>query len=171
MDRLHEVPQDERTPEQAALYRSVVEARGRFYSPYKIWMHSPQVGFGMEAIGTYLNSKSAALSAAEMELVALLTARFWGADYVIKNHAGHARRAGLSEAIIEALIAGEAPLIDDERQRAVQDLVSEALRRETPSDQEFERYVAVLTRSGLADVLATIGYFTSVSLAMKTHAI
>jgi 4-carboxymuconolactone decarboxylase len=158
MDRLHEVPQEERTPEQAALYRSVVEARGRFYSPYKVWIHSPQIGFGMETIGTYLNSKSAALSAAEMELVALLTARFWGADYVIKNHVGHARRAGLPEATIEALVAGQEPHIDDERQRAVQAFVSGALRRETPSDIDFERYVAVLTCSGLADVLATIGY-------------
>ena len=171
MDRISEIATGARTAEQSRLYRRVTEARGRFYSPYKIWIHSPEVGFGMEAIGSYLSSSSAVLSPVEMEMVALLVARFWDAAYVIKNHVGHAQRAGLSGPTIEALLAGSQPSFDDERHRAVHGFAAAALRRETPSDGDFDRYASVLTRAGLADVLATIGYFTSVCLAMKTHAI
>ena len=39
-----------------------------FFSPYKVWIHSPPIGVGMEAIGTHLNSAASSLSAGEMEL-------------------------------------------------------------------------------------------------------
>jgi 4-carboxymuconolactone decarboxylase len=171
MSRISEIQAESRTPEQARLFQQVTGARGMFYSPYKVWIHSPPVGFGMEMIGTHLNSDSCALSAAEMEMAALITAQFWSATYVIKNHTAHAAKAGLDEETISALNSRTVPQLEDSRLEAVFRFTSSAVRGETPSDEEFEKYVSRLTRAGIAEILAVIGYFTSVSLAMKTHGI
>ena len=125
----------------------------------------------MEAIGTHLNSAASSLSAAEMELATLVTARFWNAAYVIKNHAQHAAKAGLDAATIEALKQGAAPSLTDARLKAVHDFTASSLRGDTLSDADFERYETTLGRAGIAEILGLIGYFTSVSLAMKTHGV
>jgi 4-carboxymuconolactone decarboxylase len=171
MSRIVDIPVEGRTEEQARLYDKVTGSRGMFYSPYKVWIYSPTVGFGMEIIGAHLNSTSSSLSAAEMELAVLVTARYWNADYVIKNHARHGLKAGLDEATVEGLKAGLPQRLEDGRLQAVYDFTSSALRGETPSEIDFERYDLILTRAGIADILALIGYFTSVSLAMKTHGV
>ena len=171
MSRILDIPAEARTSEQTRLFEQVTAARGMFYSPYKIWIHSAPVGFGMEVIGTHLNSGKAALSAAEMEMAALITARFWDASYVIKNHSAHAAKAGLDLETISALVSKSVPKLENPRLQAVFDFTSLSLRGETPSDEDFERYVSRLTRAGIAELLTVIGYFTSVSLAMKTHAI
>ena len=171
MGRIVDIPAESRTAEQARLFQQVTSARGMFYSPYKIWIHSAPVGFGMELIGTHLNSSGASLPAAEMEMAALLTARFWNATYVIKNHSGHAAKAGLDQETIDALILNSVPNFASPRLEAVFLFTSSSLRGETPSEEDFDKYLSQLTRAGIAELLAVIGYFTSVSLAMNTHAI
>jgi 4-carboxymuconolactone decarboxylase len=171
VSRISEIPAESRTSEQTRLFQQVTSARGMFYSPYKVWIHSPPVGFGMEMIGTHLNSESSSLSAAEMEMAALITAQFWDATYVIKNHTVHAAKAGLEKETISALNSRTIPQLKDPRLEAVFRFTSSALRGETPSDEEFEEYLFHLTRAGIAEILAVIGYFTSVSLAMKAHGI
>jgi 4-carboxymuconolactone decarboxylase len=169
MNRIKDVPPQERTPAQNDLHEKVTGARGMFFSPYKVWIHSPPIGFGMEAIGTHLNSKSCSLSPAEMELATLVTARFWNAAYVIKNHSQHAARAGLDAATIEVVTKGGTPPLANERLRAVYGFTSASLRGEALDDAGFARYEKELGRDGIADILGLIGYFTAVSLAMKTH--
>ena len=171
MSRILDIPEASRTTEQSRLHGQVTSARGMFFSPYKVWIYNPPVGFGMEMIGTHLNSSGCSLSAAEMELAALITAWHWNAAYVIKNHSRHAIRAGLPESVVKALEDRRVPQLADERLKAVHDFASASLRGETPSDEDFAHYVAVISRAGIADILAVIGYFTSVSLAMKTHGV
>ena len=161
MSRIADIPAEARSDEQKRLHERVTGTRGMFFSPYKVWIHSPAVGFGMEAIGTHLNSKASSLSADEMEMAALMTARHWNAAYVMKNHSAHARKAGLDEATIEAVLAGAVPSIGTERLRSVFDFTALSLRGETPTDAEFARHESTLGRAGIADILALIGYYTN----------
>ena len=67
MNRIKDIAPDERNEAQQRLHDKVTGARGMFFSPYKVWIHSPAIGFGMETIGTHLNSRSCSLAPAEME--------------------------------------------------------------------------------------------------------
>ena len=74
MSRLTELPPEDLTEEQTAIFQRLIEGRGRIFGPYKIWIHSPAVADGMERLGTYLNKQSS-LSSREVEMTVLMIAQ------------------------------------------------------------------------------------------------
>jgi len=118
MNRLVELPPEQQTPEQKKVFEQLVAGRGRILGPYKIWIHSPTVASGMEHIGTYLNKKGS-LSEREVEIGILVIAQHWDADYVRQAHIKMGRQVGLTQEIIDAVLAGRDPKLSDPHERAV----------------------------------------------------
>src|SRR5262249_50891040 len=73
---------------------------------------------GMEHIGTYLNKRSS-LSPREVEIGILVIARHWGGDYVLQAHIREGKKQGLTQATIDAILAGADPKLEDPHERAV----------------------------------------------------
>ena len=112
MNRLVELPPEQQTPEQKRVFEQLVAGRGRILGPYKIWIHSPTVASGMEHIGTYLNKKGS-LSEREVEIGILVIAQHWDADYVRQAHIKMGKQVGLTQEIIDAVLAGRDPKLTD----------------------------------------------------------
>ncbi|MCS0631183.1 carboxymuconolactone decarboxylase family protein [Telluria mixta] len=146
------------------------EGRGRIPTPFNIWLHNPRLAEGMEIIGTHVDH-SPVLSEAETEVAILATAVFWRAPYVIANHRRHALKAGVPEEAVAAILAGRRPENVDGRLGVVCDAVGDILAGGVIDDARFAAYEATLGRAAIAELLVTIGYFTSVSLAMSLHAL
>ncbi len=168
MSRLLELPQDKLTPEQAQVFHQLVAGRGRILGPYKIWIHSPTVASGMEHIGTYLNNKST-LSKREVEIGIIVIARHWKADYVQTAHVREGKRVGLSDAVIDALVEGRDPPLDDPHEAGVYRFAAALVAGKRLSDTEFADVERAIGRQGIAEVLVLLGYYTSVALGMKVH--
>src|SRR5262245_37886357 len=168
MNRILEIPPERLTPEQTAVFNQLVAGRGRILGPYKVRIHSPTIASGMEHIGTHLN-KRGSLSPREVEIGILLIARHWDADYVRQAHIREGKRVGLSQEVIDALLAGDDPGLADPHERGAYEFATALIRGAKLSDAKFEEIEQVLGRSGIAEVLVLIGYYTSVSLAMKVH--
>ena len=108
----------------------------------------------------------------ESEVAILAIAAFWNASYVIANHRRHALKAGVPEAVVAAILEKRRPEAEEcGRLGVVCDLVSDVLGGGMVEDTAFARYETELGRAAIAEVLITIGYFTSVSLAMNLHAL
>ena len=118
MSRLLELPPEQQTPEQKKMFDQLVAGRGRILGPYKVWIHSPAVASGMEHIGTYLNKKGS-LSEREVEIGIIMTAQHWDGDYVRQAHIKMGKQVGLSQDIIDAVLAGRDPELTDPHERAV----------------------------------------------------
>ena len=168
MSRLLDLAPDALTPEQKTVFDNLTAGRGRILGPYKVWIHSPTVAAGMEHIGTYLN-KRGSLSVREVEIGILVIARHWDADYVRQAHIKAGKAAGLSDAIIEAVLAGRDPQLTDPHERAVHRFAAALAAGAKLSDAEFAEIEQTLGRDGIAEVLVLLGYYTSVALAMKVH--
>ena len=168
MNRLLELPPGKLTAEQNAVFSQLVAGRGRILGPYKIWIHSPTVASGMEHIGTFLNKKSS-LSTREVEIVILVIAQHWDANYVRTAHVKAGKAAGLSQETIDAVLAGRDPKLTDPHERAVHRFAAALVGGAKLSDNEFAEIEKVLGRAGIAEVLVLLGYYTSVSLGMKVH--
>jgi len=168
MDRILEIPPEKLTPEQATVFDQLVAGRGRILGPYKVWIHSPTIASGMEHIGTYLN-KRGSLSPREVEIGILVIARHWDADYVRQAHIREGKRVGLSQETVDALVAGTDPRLTDPHERGVYDFAAALVGGGKMSDEKFAQIEKVLGRNGVAEVLVLLGYYTSVSLAMKIH--
>lgn len=156
------------TPDQTAVIDRLGKGRGRIPTPYHIWLHSPSVAAGMELIGTHLDH-SPNLPPVEAEVVILAIAHYWKSPYVIANHLRHAETAGVPAALIADLRAGRHPTGHPKRLQAVCDAVSDALAGGAVDDARFETHVNQLGRATLAELLALVGYFTAVCIALRMH--
>jgi 4-carboxymuconolactone decarboxylase len=168
MNRLIDLPPEELSDEQKTVFDKLTAGRGRILGPYKVWIHSPTVAAGMEHIGTYLN-KRGSLSTREVEIGILVIARHWDAAYVRQAHIKAGKAAGLSDAIIDAVLAGRDPQLTDPHERAVHRFAAALVAGAKLPDAEFAEIEKVLGRDGIAEVLVLLGYYTSVCLAMKVH--
>ena len=168
MNRLIDLPPEKLTAEQKTVFDKLTAGRGRILGPYKVWIHSPTVAAGMEHIGTHLN-KRGSLSAREVEIGILVIARHWDAAYVRQAHIRLGREVGLSDEIIDAVLAGRDPALADPHERAVHRFAAALTAGAKLADAEFAEIEAALGRDGIAEVLVLLGYYTSVCLAMKVH--
>ena len=166
--RIKDIPENELTPEQAKVFKDLVAGRGRLLTPYRIWIHSPRLAAALETIGTFLNKKSS-LSEREVELTICIIANHWKGEYVWTVHTRMCVELGIPQSVFDAIRAGQNPVLDDERERAVYDLAKIAMEPGGGSDEVFARAERLLGRDGIAEVLALLGYYSSVAMAVKLH--
>lgn len=170
MSRLQRIDPDQASDDQKPVIARLASGRGRIPTPFNIWLHNPTLAAGMEIIGTHVDA-SPVLSEAESEVAILSTAVFWGADYVIANHRRHALKAGVPDPVVEAILARRPAPPDSTRFGLICEAVAAMLAGAKIDDAGFDRLQTGLGRAVIAELLITIGYFTSVSLAMNLHAL
>src|SRR5688500_13561903 len=161
MDRILDVSPDRLTSEQKSIFERLVAGRGRILGPYRVWIHSPTIASGMEQIGTFLNKRSS-LSGREVEMVIIMIARHWQGDYVETAHVRLGKKVGLSDAVIDALLAGNDPQLTDPHEAAVHRFASAMIASRKLPDAEFGEIEKALGRAGIAEALVLLGYYTSV---------
>ncbi len=167
-ERILEIPEDKLTAEQKKVFDDLVAGRGRLLTPYKIWIHSPKLAAAMETIGTFLNKKGS-LTEREVELTIVIIATHWQGAYVQAAHVKACLGLGYSQEAMDALKAGRKPDLSDARENAVYDLCQIAMAPGGGSDEVYDRAAKLLGRDGLAEVLALLGYYSAVAMAMKMH--
>jgi 4-carboxymuconolactone decarboxylase len=109
------------------------------------------------------------LSPREVEIGILVIAQHWQSDYVRQAHIREGKRVGLSPETIDAILAGADPQLTDPHERAVHRFAAALVSGVKLSDATFAEIEGALGREGIAEVLVLLGYYTSVSLAMKVH--
>jgi 4-carboxymuconolactone decarboxylase len=166
--RIKDIPEQEMTAAQKKVFADLVAGRGKLLTPYKIWIHSPKLAAAMETIGTFLN-KASSLSEREVELVICIIANHWRGEYVWAAHVNICLELGYKPAVFSAMRAGQTPLFDNERERAIYDLASSAMAPGGGADEVYERADKLLGRDGIAEVLCLLGYYSSVAMGMKLH--
>ena len=166
--RILEIPEDKLTAEQKKVFTDLVAGRGRLLTPYKIWIHSPKVAAAMETIGTFLNKKGS-LTEREVELTIVIIATHWEGAFVEAAHVKRCLELGYPQAAMDAIKAGRAPDLPDAREKAVYDLCQISMTPGGGSDEVYARAEELLGRNGIAEVLALLGYYSAVSMAMNIH--
>jgi len=166
--RIATIAPENLTPEQSTILEAVQKGRGFLPRPFLVWLHNPKLAEPMEGIGTYLNTGST-LSEREFEISIAVAARLLSSEFPLAAHLRNLEKAGHPPAVIEAIRDGKTPPLATERERVIYEITLTAFDAEPASDKLFDRAVAALGRDGLADLIALIGYYTGVCLAMKIH--
>jgi 4-carboxymuconolactone decarboxylase len=164
--RIREISPDELTEAQKSALDAVVGGRGRIPTPYKIWLHSPILMQRLERLGTFLVNESS-LTPREQEIAILTVAKHWHGAYVFAAHSRAARKAGISDDVITAIGAGEAPPLVDVRESAIHAIALSAAAPTPASDSLFDSAIEALGHNGLSELLVFLGYYSSVAIAMK----
>lgn len=166
--RILEIPPDQWSDEQKAGIEALIGGRGRLLTPYKIWLYSPPLMRAMERLGTFLNKQSS-LSEREVELGIVLIAHHWMGEYVFRAHVRRCLELGYPRATMDAIRERAIPHFDSDRERAIYEIAKVAAEPGPGPDAVFDRAVAALGRAGLAELLALLGYYSAVAIAMKLH--
>ena len=168
VSRIAEIPHEQLSAAQAAVLETLLSGRGRIPTPYKVWLHSPELAKHLQALGTFLASRTS-LTRREAEIVILTAAAHWNGEYVFAMHTREARAVGLTDEIVRNISENGASLFESDREQAVFELVRGFTTGQPAPDRLFEVAVRELGHAGVAELLALFGYFTSVSLAMKLY--
>jgi len=166
--RIKEIPEDELTAEQKQVIKDLVAGRGKLLTPYKIWIHSPKLAAAFEKVGTFLN-KACSLSEREVEFIVCIAANHWKGEYVWASHVQTCIDLGIDKSVFVAIKAGQMPVFNNERDRAIYDLAQIAMAPGAGSDEVYNRAEKLLGRNGIAEVLVLLGYYSSVAMGMKVH--
>jgi 4-carboxymuconolactone decarboxylase len=155
----------ELNPDQKA-YVDKESAAGRTFGPNgpsNINLRSPQMAELEGPLTEYLRFK-APMQRKLKEIAIMLTARFWGGQYVWYSHRQQALDAGLAPAFITAMARGERPANMTQDEEAVYDFTTELLQTRQVSDANFKRMVDLFGERQLVELIGLMGHFHSLSM-------
>jgi 4-carboxymuconolactone decarboxylase len=168
MSRLPELQPDSMTDEQRAVFEEILAGpHGHVVGPYPAWLRSPELARRIRAVSEYIRFQSS-LPRRLSELGILVTGRHWKAEFEYYAHAALARKAGLEEDVIAAIARRERPSFRQANDGIVYDLCTELFEQHRIGEETYRRAVDALGLQWVVELVATIGYYTMVSLTLNT---
>lgn len=166
-DRLPPIEAAELTEEQrAAVERITSGPRGSLVGPFVPLLRSPELMTRLQLVGEYIRFGSV-LADELVELVILTVARAWDQQFEWGYHHPIAIAKGLPDDVIDAVAAGRSPDGPPEVV-AVWELVDELQRIRQVSDDVYAAALATVGETGVVEVVATTGYYTTLAMTMNT---
>jgi 4-carboxymuconolactone decarboxylase len=167
MPRLPDLDPAQLTPAQKRVHDMIVAGpRGSVPGPLAVWLRRPDLAERAQALGQYCRYDSA-LPPRLSELAILLTARHWAADYEWWAHEKHARAAGLTDAVIEAVRSERKPDFAQNDEAVVYDIVTTLYRERKLPDALYQRGLEVLGEGRLVDLVGVLGYYALISMTIQ----
>src|SRR5215469_1534444 len=154
----------ELTPEQRAFAdKEIASGRKPETGPFNINLRSPQMAELSQPYSDYLRFKSPTPRKYK-EIAIMLTARYWGGQYVWYSHRQQALDAGLSPAFISAMAAGERPAKMSPDEATVYDFTTQLLSTRQVSDASFKAMKALVGERGIVELVALMGQYTGLTM-------
>jgi len=155
------------TAEQRRVYDTIASGRrgAAAHGPFLPWLQSPAFADRAQAVGEYIRFDTM-LPGRLKELVVLMVARLWNAQYEWYAHKAFAQKDGLADSVIDAIEARQRPDFTDADEAAVWDFADELLRTHQVSDARYDTAVKRLGADGVTELVGVLGY-TLVSMTLK----
>jgi 4-carboxymuconolactone decarboxylase len=151
------------TPEAQILYKQMEGKRGRLDGMYRSLFNHSELTRYVSDLGTFLRFGAGTLPAAVRELVILWLSRRVGAAYEWVKHEPHARAAGVSDAVINALRAGQMPSDLDETQEAALKVATYALELRSIPDDLQDALIDQVGIKGVIELVVLVGFYRMIA--------
>ena len=136
----------------------IATGRKSFDGPTNINLRSPEMAKASRPLNRYLRFEAPTEHKLK-EIVILLTARFWGGQYVWYSHRAYAIEAGLSPTFIDAMAAGRRPDAMTPDEAAVYDFFSELLTTRQVSDTTFKTLADRVGERAIVELVGLMGHY------------
>lgn len=175
MERLIRKSYAELSAAQKPVFDDIAEGRtgvtdGRIGGPFDIWMLSPEIAGLIDKLGKKFRY-NLSVDRRYIEISILVTGAHWKSQYEWYAHERMSREAGVPEAIIQSIKAGERPEFEDSRDAGAHDLAFELHNTHEVSDNTFARAVDAFGQQGVAELINLCGFYTMVSMSLNTFRI
>jgi 4-carboxymuconolactone decarboxylase len=166
MSRVAELAAAALSPEQKRIHDEIAGVRGgHARGPFAIWLRHPELADAANRLGNVLRRKSR-LEPRVFELMVLVVARHWSAQYEWHVHEAAAREAGLPHDVIEAIRGRQRPAFEREQERVVFDAITELNEARALSPATYDRALAAFGLEVLIELIAGAGFYTMVAMTL-----
>jgi 4-carboxymuconolactone decarboxylase len=166
-DRFKPLTAEQLTPEQKAMVDDLLSgARTSLEGPFNVLLRSPEMGNLSQKLGEYLRFRSVVPKRLN-EMAILMTAKWWSSQYEWYLHKTLALSSGLNAAVIDAIQAGHRPAQMQPDEAVIYEFCTELRDRRRVSDGTFQAALRLLGEKGVVDLVATLGYYDLVSMALN----
>jgi 4-carboxymuconolactone decarboxylase len=154
--------------EQRKVHDLIVSTRqgGEIRGPFAIWIRNAGLAAAANEMGNALRLKGR-LDAKLFELIILVVARHWSAQYEWFAHAKDAARVGLDAGVVEAIRTHRVPSFTTPQECAVYELTRELIETRDVSDASYQRALATFGFDLLAEIVTVAGFYTLVAMMLN----
>ena len=165
--RYKEFAREELDAEQQAVFDAIASSpRGTVPTPFHILLESPNLASLSQALGAFCRYRTG-FAPKLSELMVLITAVHWQADYEFTVHVPEALKAGLSEATIAALRERKIPDFDDADSKLIYDFASSFYETRDVPDAIFDEAVARFGRRRVVELAGVLGYYSYLAILLR----
>jgi 4-carboxymuconolactone decarboxylase len=164
--RLPRLTDDEMSPRQKELSERIAGRRGQTRGPFLVWLHSPGLCDRVEALGAYVRFQSV-LDLRLRELILLIAARHFDAQYSWNAHIDKAVDAGVDRGALEQLAARQIPAFTARDEQVVHAFCTEMLEDHFVSDETFAEAYQLLGDAGVVDIIGALGNFSMLAMCLN----
>ena len=164
--RLRTLSDDELSSRQRELAARIAGRRGQVRGPFKVWLHSPELCDKVEALGAFVRFESS-LDLRLRELILLIAARHFDAQYSWNAHFEKAIEAGVARDALEALAQRRTTAFQVRDEQAVYAFCSELLDRHFVAYDTFAEAHELFGDQGVVDLVGTLGNFSMLAMCLN----
>ncbi len=169
MPRITMIERNAMNAEQARVYDAAKQSSGIVGGPYTAYIRLPKLFEAAQGLRELLSGGP--LSQREQQIVNLVVARHWNAQYPWFAQVRRSLSVGLTQAVIDAINARKPPDLSDARERACHVVASELLANKGLSDASYAAAEKTLGLDSLVAAVATTGSFSMTCLTAATFGI
>src|SRR6266566_3475634 len=165
--RFRKLDAEQLSPEQRIVFDAIAAPRGGVVpAPFHILLESPELASLTQALGAFCRYRTQ-LGPRLSELLVLITAAHWGAEYEFAVHAPEARKAGVPETVIAALQAEKPPEFADAESQLVYEFATSFFRTRDVPDALLEKVVAQFGRRRVVELAGVLGYYSGLAMLLR----
>jgi 4-carboxymuconolactone decarboxylase len=171
--RLPQLTPEHLNDAQRALYDSLVETfapwadqsgfeviapDGSLRGPLNPVLFSPALGAAQVEVFR-ADRTSTSLSPRVHEVVILTVGAAWGSEYELYVHAAVGKQAGLSDEVVDALVAGERPDFHNDQEAVAHEFTRQLIGWHRVSADTYARAEQAFGHKGLVDMVLLVGLY------------
>src|SRR6266567_4624300 len=165
--RFRKLDAEQLSPEQRIVFDAIAAPRGGVVpTPFHILLESPELALLTQALGAFCRYRTT-LGPRLSELLVLITAIHWGAEYEFAVHTPEARKAGVADAVIAALQAGKTPRFDDADSQLLHEFATSFFETRDVPDVLFDKAVAQFGRRRVVELVGILGYYSGLAMLLR----
>jgi len=165
--RIQPPPVEQLNDTQKKIYDATVKNLGSPIGPRMVLLQHTEIVQAWSNLANVL--KAASFPNSVRELIILMAARHWDAEFEWYAHEPNAIEAGVPRYVIEAIRNREPVQHEDALHTAVYRYVSSLLETHYVDDATYEEARAQLGEKGLIEATVLLGHYSNVALTLLAH--
>ena len=166
MARIPDLDPESFTFRQRQVYDEIAGPRGGVVAgPFAIWLRNLDLAERANKLGNVLR-REGKLDRRLFELMVLVVARHWTAQYEWHAHEKHARTCGLAEDVIEAIRHRRQPAFAKDDERLIYEATTQLLEAKRIEQSTYDRLIALLGQDVVIEYVSACGFYTMVAMVL-----